>query len=670
MKKYLICVPALFFLAAIISPLSGQVLKLEYSTYLGGHGEDEGKGIAVDSAGRAYVIGITGSLDFPTISSYQAEFAGGVEHNADAFVSKFSTTGSALIYSTYLGGSGDDAGLSIAVNSAGFALVAGVTMSSDFPTINSCQGGFAGEVDVFAAKFSSSGSKLLYSTYLGGSNRDGLTPDGELSLDLVLGSEDVVYLAGVTNSSNFPTRLPFQAANAGGEDLFVSVLDLSESGDPSFLYSSYFGGSSLDEGVGIAVDSEGCVYLAGTTRSLDLPTLTPYQAGFAGGTGDAFLSKFSSSGDALIYSTYLGGSGNDAIEYGEIDDALIPLISVAVDESGCAYLTGITDSPDFPTWNPYQAGKGSPQGNDAFVSKFSSSGTSLLYSTYLGGSYFDAGASIAVDSVSRAYVTGSTDSLNFPIVKPFQRFPGGGIDAFAIKFSSTGSRLIFSTYLGGSHEDEGQDIALGEDQRIYLAGTTSSSDYPTRNPYQAAWNEATDGEGERLWDAFVSRLYFQPRNKIMTDFNGDGTSDIAIFRGASGLWAVRGVTRVYFGGSTDETVPGDYDGDGTTDIGVFRPASGLWAIRSVTRAYFGSGSDLPESGDYDGDGTADIGIFRAASGLWAIRGVTRAYFGSSTDEPVPGYYDADGSQDIGIFRPGSGLWAIRGITRAYFGGST
>ncbi|MEA1928831.1 MAG: hypothetical protein U9N73_11555, partial [Candidatus Auribacterota bacterium] len=127
------------------------------------------------------------------------------------------------------------------------------------------------------------------------------------------------------------------------------------------------------------------------------------------------------------------------------------------------------------------------------------------------------------------------------------------------------------------------------------------------------------------------------------DYDGDGTSDIAVFRGDSGLWAVRGVTRVYFGGSTDETIPGDYDGDGTTDIGVFRPASGLWAIRGVTRAYFGSGSDLPEQGDYDGDGTADIGIFRAASGLWAIRGVTRAYFGGSTDEPVPGYYDADGS---------------------------
>jgi len=154
------------------------------------------------------------------------------------------------------------------------------------------------------------------------------------------------------------------------------------------------------------------------------------------------------------------------------------------------------------------------------------------------------------------------------------------------------------------------------------------------------------------------------------DYNGDGTSDIAIYRSAAGLWAIRGVTRVYFGGATDETVPGDYDGDGTTDIGVFRISSGLWAIKGVTRAYFGGGSDLPQPGDYNGDGTADIGLFRPGSGLWAIKGVTRVYFGGSTDEPIPGYYNADASKDIGLFRPASGLWAIKGVTRIYFGGST
>ena len=156
----------------------------------------------------------------------------------------------------------------------------------------------------------------------------------------------------------------------------------------------------------------------------------------------------------------------------------------------------------------------------------------------------------------------------------------------------------------------------------------------------------------------------------INDYDGDGTSDIGIFRGSSGLWAIRGVTRAYFGGLSDTVAPGDYDGDGTTELGIFRPASGLWALRGVTRTYFGVSSDQPLPGDYDGDGTADVGIFRAGAGMWAIRGVTRVYFGRSSDTPAPGYYDGSARKGIGIFRGSSGLWAIRGVTRAYFGSSS
>ena len=154
------------------------------------------------------------------------------------------------------------------------------------------------------------------------------------------------------------------------------------------------------------------------------------------------------------------------------------------------------------------------------------------------------------------------------------------------------------------------------------------------------------------------------------DYNGDGTSDIAIFRETSGLWAIRGISRIYFGSSVDETVPGDYDGDGTTDIGIFRSSSGLWAIRNVTRTYFGASVDAPVPGDYNGDGSWAPGIFRESSGLWAIRNVTRSYFGASGDEPVPGYYAGDTARDICIFRENSGLWALRGISRIYFGSSS
>jgi len=154
------------------------------------------------------------------------------------------------------------------------------------------------------------------------------------------------------------------------------------------------------------------------------------------------------------------------------------------------------------------------------------------------------------------------------------------------------------------------------------------------------------------------------------DYNGDGTSDLAIFRESSGLWAVRGLTRVYFGSSSDSLVSGDYNGDGTTDIGIFLSSSGLWSVRGVTRVYFGSIFDLPVPGDYNGDGTCDQGIFRSSSGLWSIRGVSRVYFGGPGDTPVPGYYAGVGGKKIGIFRGGSGLWAIRGVTRIYFGGAS
>jgi hypothetical protein len=162
---------------------------------------------------------------------------------------------------------------------------------------------------------------------------------------------------------------------------------------------------------------------------------------------------------------------------------------------------------------------------------------------------------------------------------------------------------------------------------------------------------------------------FQAIRVASGDYTGDGLSDITIFRPSSGLWAVRAVTRVYFGTSGDIPVSGDYDGDGTADVAVFRSSSALWAIRALSRAYYGGSSDIAVPGDYDGDGSCDIGIFRDSSGLWAVRGITRDYFGSAPDEPVPGDYDGDGEDDIAIFRGSSGLWAVRGISRVYYGSS-
>ena len=151
-----------------------------------------------------------------------------------------------------------------------------------------------------------------------------------------------------------------------------------------------------------------------------------------------------------------------------------------------------------------------------------------------------------------------------------------------------------------------------------------------------------------------------------TDFNGDGTSDIAVFRPETGLWAVRGLTRVYFGTGADIPIPGDYDGDGSSDYAVFRPSSSLWAVGGITRFYFGGWEDLPCPGDYNGNGRIDPAIFDPFSGLWAIRGISRFYYGGSNDLPVPGYYQ-NGICSAAVFRPSTGLWAVRGVTRLYYG---
>ena len=299
------------------------------------------------------------------------------------------------------------------------------------------------------------------------------------------------------------------------------------------------------------------------------------------------------------------------------------------------------------------------------MSALTSTGSTLAYSTYLGGSGGDFGLGFSLGIDGTGYVTGRTYSPDFPTKNPYQAGYGGGSnDVFVSALTSTGSALAYSTYLGGSDDDIGYGICAGTDGGAYITGYTASPNFPTKNSYQA-------GYGGGSYDIFVSRLSFAaaPSPLIIDsgDYNGNGTSDIAIFRGTSGLWAIRGITRVYFGSSNDLPVPGDYDGDTTTDIGIFRSSSGLWAIHGVTRSYFGSPSDTAVPGNYNGDDKCDMGVFRSATGLWAIRGITRTYFGGSSDSPVPGYYNSDSSKDIGIFRSSSGLWAIKGISRIYFG---
>ncbi|HEX8600590.1 MAG TPA: SBBP repeat-containing protein [Chloroflexia bacterium] len=377
-------------------------LTLPYSTYLGGNGSDGGSGIAVDASGNAYVTGSTDSTNFPTLNPYQGYQGGG-----DAFVTKLGASGSALVYSTYLGGNGSDEGYDIAVDASGNAYVTGSTDSTNFPTLNPYQG-YQGYIDAFVTKLNASGSALVYSTYLGGnSNEEGL--------DIAIDASGNAYVTGITLSTNFPLNNQYQGDQTGA-DVFVAKLNTNATGNASLVYSTYLGGSGYDGGSGIAVDASGNAYVTGRTGSTNFPTLNPYQ-----GEGDAFVTKLGASGSALVYSTYLGGSDYD----GGSD--------IAVDASGNAYVTGSTGSANFPILAPYQVDAGQGEG-DAFVTKLGASGSALVYSTYLGGNGGDGGSDIAVDSSGNAYVTGSTESTNFPLNNQYQGDQTGD-DAFVAKLS-------------------------------------------------------------------------------------------------------------------------------------------------------------------------------------------------------------------------------------------
>ncbi len=408
---------------------------LSYSTYLGGSGNDEGFDIAVDDSGAAYLTGDISSTDFPTLNPYQETIQGGY----DVFVTKLSSSGNSLVYSTYLGGSDNDFGNGIAVDAFGAAYVTGFIFSSNFPTLNPYNGTYQSDADVFVTKLSSSGNSLVYSTYLGGSGADN-------SNGIVVDASGAAYVTGGTGSTDFPTQNPYSATNQGSADVFVTKL--SSSGD-SLVYSTFLGGSGNDNGNGIVVDAFGAAYVTGGTTSTDFPTLNPYQGTNQGGR-DIFVTKLSSSGDSLVYSTYLGGSGNDEG------------FGIVVDASGAAYVTGFTYSTNFPTLNSYSA---TNQGSsDVFVTKLSSSGNSLVYSTYLGGSDEDECYSIAVNASGAAYVTGLTASTDFPTLNPYRGTnQGGSYDVFVTKLEPFSlSSCCVPPIRGNVDADVGDEIDISD----------------------------------------------------------------------------------------------------------------------------------------------------------------------------------------------------------------
>jgi hypothetical protein len=489
---------------------------LIYSTYLGGSGVDTGQGLAVaiDREGEAYVTGLTNSPNFPTTPGAFQPVNEASE--VDAFVTKLNRTGTALVYSTYLGGIGFDFGSGIAVDDEGHAYVTGGTQSPDFPvTPDAFQPINAGGSDAFVTKLNRGGSALVYSTYLGGTLTENVDQG---SGAIVVDRFGQAYVTGHTDSPNFPTTPDaFQPVNRGLTDAFVTKVNRRGS---ALVFSTYLGGAGRDRGAAIDLpgdddhDTGREVFVTGVTDSPDFPTTRrAFQPLLAGAT-DAFVTSLNRRGSDLVYSTYLGGRA--------ADDGR----DVAVNAAGQAFVTGTTSSLDFPvTVGAFQMANAG--GTDAFVTRLSRGGSGLQYSTYLGGTGPENGnpfaGAIAIDAANQAYVTGGTASPNFPTTPDaFQPVNAGGSDVFVTALASRGTALRYSTYLGGATTDYGAAIAVersarrqrSRDIEVYLTGGTASPNYPTT---PGAFQPANAGN----FDAFVTKMAIPSREDRDNDDDDD-----------------------------------------------------------------------------------------------------------------------------------------------------
>ena len=428
---------------------------LTWATYFGfGATTDQVLAVAADAGGNIYATG-------STLSQYG---------DYDAYVTKMNSTGSATMFTAYVGGSGDDEGHGITVDAAGNIYLAGITDSDDFPSVAIPSSLSGLSYDAFVAKIDPTGKNYLYVGWVGGNSDDN-------AYSVALDASNNLWVAGATSSTNFPlTSTGSQRQLGGGWDGFLAEFDPAG----ILLYSSYLGGSGDDYAFGIGLDTAGNVYAAGSTTSTNFPsTAAGLQPANAGGA-DAWVAKIAPGG-TVTWATYLGGTGDDEA------------ISLAVDASGAAYITGDTVSTNFPTVNPFQSVNGGGA-HDIIAAKISPDGKALVYSTYLGGSGDEIGNAIGLDFAGNAYIGGSTNSANFPSTGGFQTASGGGVDGTISAVAPDGKSLVFSSYIGGTADDYVQAVALGCTTGLVIGGTSNSTNFPvTAGVFQTKTGGGYDG---------------------------------------------------------------------------------------------------------------------------------------------------------------------------------
>ncbi len=640
------------------------VTDLVFGTFLGGELDETSYAIA-DGAhtGGPFVTGSTFSLTFPTTSGvYNSKLTG----SDDVFVTKLSPEGSELVYSTFIGGGGNDGARGIAVDTSGSAYITGYTSFSETPYPTTVDAPFPDHTggdsrDAFVTKLNATGSALVYSTFLGGTGRDDAR-----GIAVRSGS---AYIVGFTISPDFPTTPgAWDTSSSNSWEIFVSRINAQGS---TLTYSTYIGGDGGEEGYGVAVDSAGNALIAGASNGFGYPVTAGAYQTTPGGNFDAVVTKLNATGSALLYSTFVGGNGRDLPQ------------AIAIDSTGSAYITGQTNggSIAFPTTvgafdRTYNGGFDNffTEG-DVFVSKLNPTGTGLVYSTFIGGNNADTASGIAVNANGNAFITGTTESFApaYPTTaRAFDITANPGFDVFFTKLTVSGSALIYSTLIGGNSGDVANGIALNSAGDAFLTGITASNGTITFPITDGAFQPASNS----VVDSFICKFAATSNVPIVRapfDFDADGKTDIGIFRPAAGEWWYQRssdlqVPAFQFGAGTDKITPVDFSGDGKTDVAFWRPSSGEWfVLRSEDNSYFavpfGTSGDVPTPADYDGDGKGDIAVFRPSNATWYISrssgGTTIQQFGASSDVPVTADYDGDGRSDIAIFRPGPAQWWIQ-----------
>ncbi len=611
---------------------------LAYATYLGGSKRDSGW-MTFDSAGSMYAFGETTSANFPQAAP---ALAGG----EDVFVCKFNAAGNALLWTTFLGGSGNDNGMSIFFDGSGNVFVFGDTSSTNFPTQNAAQPAFGGvgtnpfggpARDGFLAKLDASGH-VLFSTYIGGSGDESMTlfqPD----------SAGNIYAYGQTSSHDFPTHLALQPTFGGGQwDKFIAKYNASG----TRLYATYLGGSGDEWGVTqLLFDGSQNPIFVGSTSSPDFPTTVgAFQRTYGGGgtdllDGDLFVTKLKADGSALIFSTYLGGSGDEG---GNIQ---------ILDSSGNMILAGGTSSPNFPTKNPVQAALGGS--TDMFVTKLKADGSGLIFSTYLGGSGGESACpTVQADSSGNLFVCGGTGSTDYPTKNAAQASFGGGSggDLCVTKLNPAGDTILFSTYFGGSGTDGG-GLRLDANGNFYLIGQTTSPNLPTLNAFQPSYGGGGSmyGMPSMFGDAFVAK-----------------------FNAGSGalIWST------YYGGKDEDAVYGAMlDAAGNVYLGGNTASTNLPTANPIQAGYGGGAHDsfvakitaaggLEFSSYYGGNGDEQALFVRNASGDMYLFGTT-----TSTDLKTVGALQSTyggGESDMFIAKitpSGGATFSILPVNQSY-----